>query len=489
MLSGFRAAFQEKGMPLAIICFLSVALGFSIAANIYNQAPAVAVAAAAGKLGSDWRTAFEDIAEKLAPSVVKIESEKNVQVPNMFPDMDDSWPFGGKSPFRMPDDQPRVQPQHFAGSGVIVRSDGYILTNSHVVADMDRVTVQLSDGREFKGKVLLDRKTDLALVKIEASGLAAAELADSDQVKVGQWAVAIGNPFGLKNTVTVGVVSAFRKTADEAPVALVATEVIQTDASINPGNSGGPLVDLDGRVMGINFMILSRSGGHQGVGFAIPSNTAKFVMGQLIEKGRVVRGYLGVDFGDLTPNLSEKWGVKHGALVNNVYKDSPAEKAGLQVKDVITEVNGKPVTSGIDLRNAIQTTAPGTTVKVTIVRDKKEKTLSIKLEEMKDEQTASGKSEAEDKFGVSAQPLTAETAKALGVDADVKGVVVRKVEPGSAADRAGIQPKDIITEIDDAPITSVASFSKAIKALKSGDTAIVVIQRGDRSTIVEVPID
>jgi serine protease Do len=469
--------------PVVVICILSIALGFSLAVSYYR--PVTAAPAPASGITNDWRTAFEQVAEKVGPSVVKITTETKVKSQSLIPNMDDFF-----APFGMPD-RPRQQPQprlvEATGSGFIVRPDGYILTNNHVVKDADRVTVQLPDGREFKGKVMLDPITDLALVKIDATGLPALTMGDSDKVKVGQWATAVGNPFGLKNTVTVGVISAIRKEVGEAPIA---SPVIQTDASINPGNSGGPLVDLNGSVIGINFMIISQSGGNQGVGFSIPSNTARFVMEQLIKRGKVVRGYLGIDLGDLTPTLSDALGAKKGALVQNVYKDSPAEKSGMKVKDVITKVDGKSISDAADLRSAVQETPPDTTVSMVIVRDKKEKTVSVKLGTLKEnEETAEGGGSAEDKIGMSVQPLTSDLAKELGVPEDIKGVVVRSVQAGTPAARAGVRPKDVITEIDDQAITSVASFSKATKKLKSGETAIVVIQRGERSQIVEMTVD
>lgn len=478
---------KDSRFPIVVICVLSIMLGFSLASSYHR--PVTAAPAPESGISGDWRTAFEQVAQKVGPSVVKITSETTVTTsPNsLFPDLDDFFsPFGTPGrPRQAP--EPKKRTQEATGSGFVVRPDGYILTNNHVVKGADRVTVQLQDGREFKGKVSLDPITDLALIKIEATGLPALSLADSDAVKVGQWVTAVGNPFGLKNTVTVGVISAIRKEVGEAPIA---STVLQTDASINPGNSGGPLVDLNGNVIGINFMIISQSGGNQGVGFAIPSNTAKFVVDRLIKTGKVIRGYLGIKLGDLTPVLSQALGAKKGALVNSVEADSPAKKAGLQVKDVIVSVNGKPIDNAADLRTEIQTSAPGTTVSLGIIRDKKEKTVSVKLETLKEE-AATGGSEGteEEKIGMAVMPLTSDLAKNLGIPAETKGVVVRSVEAGTPASRAGIQEKDVITEIDDQPITSVASYSKAVRKLKSGDTAIVVIQRGEESRILEMPID
>jgi serine protease Do len=441
---------------------------------------------------SDWRTAFEDVADKVGPSVVYITREKTVAVADPFAGMDNFFNFG---PFSIPkpSQEAQKQIQVASGSGIIVRSDGYILTNSHVVADADRVTVKLLDGREFRGKVLLDPRTDLALVKIDAKDLPAVQFADSDKVKVGQWAVAMGAPFRLRNTLTVGVVSAIRKEVeglnskdDDLPY----PEIIQTDASINPGNSGGPLVDLDGKIMGINGAIYSTSGGNVGIGFAIPANTAKFVMAQLIEKGKVVRGYLGVSMKDLTPTLSGKLGVKDGVLVEDIQSDSPAAKGGIKVKDVITSVNGKPTRNAAELRHTVETIAPNTSVKVTVIREKSEKTLTVKVGEVPDKLDGTLTSDEDSvKTGLTVQPLTPDIAASIGVDKDIKGVVVRKVEPGTPAERAGFAAKDVITEIDDTPIASVASFAKEVSKIKSGDTVIVVVQRGERSVIIEMTMD
>ena len=475
--------FARRDASLIVIIVLSIALGFSLAANFYRHGPSVAVAAPPKAPGENWQEAFVAIAENLKPSIVNITSEKTIETPR-FPSFDDffNWPFGPRR--NAPETEKRSQ--KVGGTGFVVRSDGYIMTNNHVVEGADHVTVMLADGRKFSGKVLLDPYSDLALVKIDAKDLPAVQFADSDKVKVGQWVAAIGNPFELQNTLTAGVVSAIRggmSLGDGAP-----KDVIQTDASINPGNSGGPLVDLEGRVVGVNFAIYTTSGGSIGVGFAIASNTAKNVMTQLIEKGKVVRGYLGVEPIDLTPVMREKLGVKQGAVVQSVGKDTPAEKAGIKVMDVITSVGGKPVSSASELRRVVQSFEPGTEVKVVVWRDKKEKTLSVKLGELPVEGETTG-GDTGGKIGLSVQPLTPELARQLNIDETVKGVVVRKVEAGSAADRAGIQRNDVITEIDGAPVTSVASFSKAISKLKPGDTAIVVVQRGERNVIIELRID
>lgn len=482
-----------KQPNIVVVCLLSIALGFSLAANYFHHDPPTALAAKDVAL-SNWRTAFEDVADKVGPSVVYITRQKTVEVQDPFSNFPDFFNF---RQFSFPKSQPQTQVQRASGSGFIIRADGYILTNSHVVADADKVTVRLYDGREFTGKVLLDPQTDLALVKIDAKDLPALQFANSDDVKVGQWAVAIGAPFRLKNTMTVGVVSAIRKEV-ENPYSkddydqLPYPEIIQTDASINPGNSGGPLVDLDGKVMGINGAIYSTSGGNIGIGFAIPANTAKFVMSQLIDKGKVVRGFLGVEMRDLSIGVSEKLGVKEGVLVTGVQPDSAAEKGGIQLKDVIVKINEKPIKSGAELRHAIEALAPGTAAKIVVVRNKAEKTITVKIGEYDNKGQSSDGSTSDEqiaKTGLTVQPLSDELRQTLGIDKDIEGVVVRKVEPGSPAENAGLAPKDVITEIDNDPITSVASFAKAVSKLKSGDTSIIVAQRGERSLIIEMTLD
>ncbi len=404
-----KTAFRKSGIALA--CVLGIAVGFVLAVGYHDYVAGPAVAAPAdapARVG--WRNGFVDVAEKVAPCVVQITSEKMVESRNLLPDMQNFFDFG---PFGGPPTMPKSEPKlsKASGSGVIVRADGYILTNNHVVAGADRVEVKLPDGRDLKGEVVTDPRTDLALVKIDATGLPVVQFADSDEVKVGQWAIAMGSPFGFRNTLTVGVVSALRSEAnpDDPPIWQRYPETIQTDASINPGNSGGPLLDIDGRMIGINFLIYSSSGGNVGIGFAIPSNTAKFVMGQLIEKGKVVRGYLGVAPRDLTPVLAEKLGVKEGALIDDVTKDSAASKAGIEVKDVIVKVDGKAVNSAIGLRRVVESIAPGTKVQVVVVRDKKQKTLTVTLGEApsgeEQQETSDG-----DKVGLSVQPLTADIA-------------------------------------------------------------------------------
>ncbi|MGI6295914.1 MAG: Do family serine endopeptidase [Armatimonadota bacterium] len=484
MLSYLRS--RVKNPSLLMVCILSLALGFSLASHYYQHVSSPAIAAPPKDLSNaNWRTAFADIADKIAPSVVFITSEKDVTYQSIdpFEGFGFGWPFG--EPRQAPKTEKRTQKA--TGSGFVVRSDGYILTNNHVVAGADRVTVKLSDGRDFKGKVFLDPRTDLALVKIEATNLPAVTFADSDKVQVGEWAIAIGNPFGWRNTVTVGVVSALRRESDPSADngGLGYPEAIQTDAAINPGNSGGPLVDVDGKVIGVNFMIISSTRQSAGIGFAIPSNSAKFVMDQLITKGKVVRGYLGLVPVDLSPVKAEVYGTKKGALVESVEADSPADKAGIQVADIITQIDGKTVDTALDLRRVTQSLAPGSTIKLTVLRDKAEKVLTVKLGEAPSG-LEEAKAETGGKLGLSVDALTQQKARSLGLPG-TSGVVVTNVEPGSAADRAGIQKDDVISRIDNTVVKNVATYNAAIAKLKNA--AVMVIHRGGTTSIIEVPLD
>ncbi len=491
MRSTWKLALRER--HLLLICLLSVALGFSIAANFYNHPTTPAIAASSKtEAMADWRSGFIQVADKLQPCVVNITCTVPSKAGVSMPNFDDffGFPFFGGPRGRAP----KPEDQTVGGSGVIVRSDGYILTNNHVVEGANKVKVKLPDGAEYTAtKVLTDPYSDLAVVKIDANNLPAASFADSDKAKVGEWVIAIGNPFGMENTLTVGVVSGLLRDVhvpnpENPHGGTYYPDAIQTDASINPGNSGGPLVDIDGSIIGINSAIYSQSGGNMGIGFAIPSSTAKFVMEQLIEHGKVTRGYLGLAPENVTPKLSGKLGTKQGALVEQVDEGSPAEKGGIEPKDVIVKINDKDIKSAIDLRRTVQRLAPGTTATVELMRDGKPKTVEVKIGTPPSEGEADS-NETSDKIGLQVQSLTPDLADKLGVSPKAKGVVVKSVEPNSAAARVGMQPGDLITEIDNTPITSVSAFSKAVKSMQSGDTVMIVIQREGRSFFVQMPVD
>lgn len=483
-----------KGRIAFVILTVFLLAGVAIVAGRMAVQPSYAADAVDKTAVLTLQNAFVSVAEQLKPSVVYITAESTKTVP-IEPDIDEFFKgFPGFPGFPNPPGG-QTRKQIAAGSGVIVREDGYILTNDHVVAGADRVTVKLNDGRKFQGKVMRDPRTDLAVIKIDAKGLPAAKLGDSDKVKVGQWAIAIGSPFGLTNTVTVGVISALTREAvvpdpETDGGARYYPDLIQTDASINAGNSGGPLVNINGEVIGINSIIESPSGANAGIGFAVPSNTAKFVLDQLIAHGRVVRGYLGVEPKDISPEAAKTLGIDKGALVNSVDEGTPAAKAKIKPMDVIVEVAGKPVENSLDLRKIVAAIKPGTTVKVVIFRDKKRQTLDVTIGEAPDvgkAVTPGGKT----KLGISVDELTDNIAKQLGVPEGTKGVVVKSVEADSAAGRANppIMAGDVILEINGQPTSSVAQFDKVVSGLKSGDTALVLLQRKNRTTISEMTLD
>jgi len=439
---------------------------------------------------------FASIADQVGPAVVSIRSEKVDQATSDSNESDFffGWPFGGQSPFGRGNPAQRPSRREVAmGSGIIIRPDGYVLTNEHVVAGFDIVTVTLKDGREFRGsKVLHDEIGDIALIKIEAAGLPAARLGDSDKVRVGQWAIAVGAPFNLSQTLTVGVISAvqrdFAVPGDSEEDAKYYPEMLQTDAAINRGNSGGPLLNIDGEVIGINTAIESPSGGNVGVGFAIPSSLAKWSVDQLIAKGKVVRGYLGLQLDDVSPSMAEVLGVKQGAVITSIEKDSPADKAGIQAKDVVVKFGDKPVTGQLQLRRLAAATPPGTKVPVVVVRDKKQQTLTVTTGERSKDMPGSPE-KAKTKIGIEVEELTSDKAESLGIDPKTNGVLVSSVDRSSPAAMAGMRPKDLILEVNNKKTPTVATFDDAVSELKSGDMAIMIVRRGNRTSMVSFNID
>jgi len=373
-----------------------------------------------------------------------------------------------------------------SGSGVIVRSDGYILTNDHVVDGADKVTVRLQDGREFTGEVRRDFKSDLALIKIPANNLPAAEIGDSDKVKIGQWAIAFGSPFGLSDTMTVGVISSLHRqeAIGQGTDGRFYSSLIQTDASINPGNSGGPLVDIYGRIVGVNVAIESPSGTNAGIGFAIPANTAKYIVDQLITKGSVTRGYLGLV--PTTPTYAEKehYGVKDGAIVRAIDDNTPAQKAGFQVGDVIVRFNGKPIADDAALRDMVARSQPGTRVDVIVKRDGGDKALTPTIEAVPAEKSVAvdqpaDKEAPKGKLGVQvANASDPEVRQQLGLKETLKdGAVVVNVVPGSPAQEAGVQAGDIVTRVNGKLVADATQLTEVAKGLKSGSTVPVVVRR------------
>ena len=485
----------SKRLSLIFVAVLCIALGASLAVNLANNsAYAVDKAATAEEQRAALRNiegAFTSIVDDVLPSVVSITSKRTVSTREAVPWFDEE--FFKNFPFRVPQPGvPQKQPVTSYGSGVIVKAEGYILTNDHVVGGADKVTITLRDGREFEGTVLRDYRSDLALIKIDAKKLPAARLGDSEKVKVGSWAIAVGSPFRLSNTVTVGVISGVgrQEAASGGRERRFYPNLIQTDASINPGNSGGPLLNIDGEVIGINTLIRSSfGGGNIGIGFAIPINTAKFVMKQLIEHGKVTRGYLGVQPDDLTPKMAQRYGVEKGAFVRTVEVGTPADKAGVQVEDVIVEFDGKKIEGEMELRDVVAAASPGKTADMVVVRDKHRKTLKVTLGEPPDLEVAKAPVETETKLGFGVAELTPDLIKKYGLDASTKGVVVTKITPGSSAMRAGVEPGDLIRKANDVTTKSVADFNTATEDLKSGDTLRLIIETSKRRLLVEFEID
>jgi serine protease Do len=457
----------------------------------------------------DIQSAFEQVADKLRPSVVFIKSRQAVSTGaqfrrNQFPgdDSRDESPFqlfpntpGGRQFRMMPPTLPRRATA--SGSGVIVRSDGYILTNDHVVEGADKVTVQLQDGREFQGEVRRDFRSDLALIKINATGLPAAELADSDKSKVGQWAIAFGSPFGLSDTMTVGIVSSLNRdqSIGSGSDGRRYTHLIQTDASINPGNSGGPLIDIYGRVIGINVAIESPSGGNVGIGFAIPANTAKFVMDQLITKGSVTRGYLGIGPKTLDYDEKKQYGVEQGALVASVQDGTPAAKAGIQVGDVVVRYNGQGVKDEGSLRDLIARTKPNQSVNVTVHRDGADRNFTVTLGTAPDEPVADREGPAKTnggrKLGISVAPANnAEARKQFNLKGDsTQGVIVGEVVPGSPAAEAGFAPGDVLLRLNGKAINSPEQLTEIVRGIRDGSNVSAVVRRGTQTILINISME
>ena len=445
----------------------------------------------------DIRNAFIEVAGSVGPAVVSIYTETTRKVAMRgFP----QGPRGGafrneffeeffKDFFR--DYPEREYKQSGMGSGVIIDKEGYILTNEHVIGQADKITVALSDGREFQATVKgTDARSDLAVIKISASDLPVAELGDSDLIQIGEWVVAIGNPFGAmmrspEPTVTTGVVSALHRSL---PRRLPGhTDLIQTDAAINPGNSGGPLCDLNGRVIGINVAMFSQSGGYQGVGFAIPSNYVKESLGDLIEGKEILHGWLGVSVQDLTQDLADYFGIadRKGVLIAGVAEEGPAKKAGVKEGDVVTSFNAKKIKDVNELLRAVNLTRVGKTVKLEIVRDKKNITISTKIAERPSGIDKPTPVDAETEMGnagpwrgITASTITEAIAQQLRL-MDTAGVVVIDVEMASPANIAGMKKGDVIRGIGKKTIKTVEDFAEAVKSLK-GDVLI----RADRGYII-----
>ena len=420
--------------------------------------------------------AFSAVADRVTPAVVNVSTVSKRPAPGSGDDPERFREYFGEEFFeryfkrRSPRDEPRA-----SGSGVIVDRSGYILTNNHVIENAQDITVRLSDSRKLSATLVgRDPKTDLAVLKIDATGpLPTAELGDSERLRVGQWVIAIGNPFGLDRTVTVGIVSATARTR----VGVTTYEnFIQTDASINPGNSGGPLLNLDGKVIGINTAIVAAG---QGIGFSIPINEARAVMGQLIAKGRVVRGWLGIAIQDVNDELAASFGVREreGVLVADVVKGGPAEVAGLRPGDVIIELNGTKIREVPDLQRRVANVTPGQSVAVGVVRDRAAQKLRVRVGEMpSDDALVTAEVPGPEGFGLQVEPLAPDSAERLSLPF-TEGLLVVDVAGGGPAERAGVRRGDVIREIDRQPVRDAPALQRALAAVPTGGSVLLWVHR------------
>ena len=459
-----------------------------ILVSVFLLLPISLLQAQTKPLGSVPPGSFSELVKPLSPSVVNISFEKVIKGQTQG-----QIPLGPDDPMRdfferffgqqMPQQDSK---QRGLGTGFIIDKDGFILTNNHVVEQTDELTVRLSDEKEYDAKIIgRDPKTDLALIKIDAKKpLTPLVLGDSDSLEVGDWVLAIGNPFGLGNTVTAGIVSAKYRQIGGGPY----DNFIQTDASINPGNSGGPLLDMNGKVIGVNSVIFSQSGGNIGIGFAIPINMAKQLLPQL-RKGKVSRSWLGVMIQNITPELKAKLGLgtDEGALVSDVVSGGPAEKAGVKRGDVILQFDGKAIRSSRDLPFIVASTPIGKTVTVEVMRDKQRMNLQVKTEELKEEGAAAPPAEARPHLGMEVQEITPEMAKNYGLSRS-SGVVIVKVESGSPAEEAGLAAGDIIVEIDKKPVKDADAFNSLLAGVKEGQTILFLIDRGGTTVFVTLNV-
>jgi serine protease Do len=445
---------------------------------------------------------FAEIAEKVTPAVVfvSVEQEVTQQTPDIFfgdpfDEFNDEFFkrfFGQPVPRQWrQQQQPRQQKQirRGQGSGFIISADGYILTNNHVVESVEKITVKLSDDKEMSARVVgTDPETDVAVIKIDANNLPFVQLGDSDKLKVGEWVIAIGNPFGLSHTVTAGIVSA----KGRSRIGLSEYEdFIQTDAAINFGNSGGPLLNIDGKVIGINSAIFSRTGSYTGIGFAIPINMAKYVYDKIKTEGKVTRGYMGIYAEDISPDMAGHFGVKNrkGILVDKVIENSPASKGGVEKGDIIVKMDGNTVGDWNAFRNEIARKAPGMKVNLTVIKNGSEKDLTIALE-TKESKAALGEAGSKEakQLGITVQDLTPEIAQQFGYTNEKSGVIVSDIDPSSSAAEAGISVGTLITEVNRQKVENTQDFWKFVK--KAEDSVLLYIrqntQQGEISRYVVI---
>jgi serine protease Do len=483
---------ENKGRKTFVMFLLAFLIGFFVVSVVEvlrssfvpsGPGPDVQVASAVST-GDIVRApfSFADLAEKLKPSVVNISTTKTVRSGGFRSPFGQGSPFGhnfGGDDFfeRFFGDVPQRQfKQKSLGSGFIISHDGYIFTNNHVVEQADKILVKLSDGKEYEAKVIgKDAQTDIALIKIKPNNsLPVAETGDSDKLKVGDWVLAIGNPFGLEQTVTAGIVSAKGRVIGAGPY----DNFIQTDASINPGNSGGPLFNMEGKVVGINTAIVAQG---QGIGFAIPISMAKNILPDLKAKGKAIRGWLGVSVQDISEDIAKTMKIKdkdkNGVLISDVLEGGPADKAGLKSEDIVTEINGKPVKDMHELLLIISGLPVGETIKIKIVRDGQEKVFPITIAERTEKSERAFAQQSGEDFGMTVQEITPEIAKHLGLSIK-KGIIVVDVQEGSTAEEVGIQPQDIILQVNKVKVMTMKEYEKEIAKAGEKGSILLLIQRG-----------
>ncbi len=436
--------------------------------------------------GSPDLMSFADVAEQVTPAVVTVRTDKKVKMGGEM-----TSPFGDF--FQFFPNMPRggTQRTHDLGSGFIVDPKGVVVTNNHVIDGADRITVRLHDGRQLDAKLVgADPKSDVAVLRIEGGPFPSVRTGDDQSMRVGEWVLAVGSPFGeqLESSVTAGIISA----KGRGSVGLADYEdYLQTDAAINPGNSGGPLVNLRGEVIGMNTAIASRSGGYQGVGFAIPITMVRNIMDQLVATGKVTRSWLGVTIQEINPDMARglKLDETSGILVSDVVKDSPAGRAGIEDGDVIVSMDGEAAGSVPQFRNRVASTKPGETVKLEIMRENSTRTVSVKLEEKPADEVASAAGGSNDReapehgLGLELRNLTPALAQQFNLE-DRSGVVVTGVEPGSAAEDAGLRPGDVVRSVNRKPVQSVADLKTALGRIDSKDPVVLQVRREDRSFFV-----